>query len=160
MDDHETSFPPITYDYPLYGIHLKAPVAKTGPVVSGQDAGHGKKTARNGPQSGARTEDLGEDVIVNNTLVDLQKTGVSGLLPSDVKNVDKQDDGPARHLFHVLALRACTTGEGDATKIRDGFGGLFVYLFVMGKRCLVNTFNLLMLPILQGFCLMRGSTVR
>ncbi|KAJ6503931.1 hypothetical protein C8R45DRAFT_924266 [Mycena sanguinolenta] len=118
MDDHETSFPPITYDYPLYGIHLKAPVLKTGPVASGQDAGHGKKTARNGPQSGARTEDLGEDVIVNNTLVDLQKTGVSGLLPSDIKNVDKQDDGPARRLFHVLALRACVIGEGDATKIR------------------------------------------
>ncbi|KAF8200490.1 hypothetical protein K438DRAFT_2110609 [Mycena galopus ATCC 62051] len=131
MDNHKTSFPPITYDYPLYGIHLKAPVMKTGPVVSGQDPSHGKKTARNGPQSGARTEDLGEDVVVNNPLVDLQKTGVSGLLPSDVKNLDKQNDGPAWHLFHVMALRTCTIGEGDKTTIREGFRGLFVYLFVM-----------------------------
>ncbi|KAJ7775821.1 hypothetical protein B0H14DRAFT_2401658, partial [Mycena olivaceomarginata] len=149
MDDHETSFPPITYDYPLYGIHLKAPVTKTGPVVSGQDAGHGKKTARNGPQSGARTEDLGEDVIVNNTLVDLQKTGVSGLLPSDVKNVDKQDDGPARHLFHVLALRACTTGEGNMTKIREGFGGLFPFCpWLLGTEFVEHFFGLarMMLP--------------
>ncbi|KAJ7887958.1 hypothetical protein B0H13DRAFT_2342135 [Mycena leptocephala] len=31
-----------------------------------------------------------------------------------------------------MALRACTTGEGDEINIREGFGGLFVYLFVMG----------------------------
>ncbi|KAJ7511549.1 hypothetical protein B0H11DRAFT_2268643 [Mycena galericulata] len=112
MDDQQTPYPPITYDYPMYGIHLRAPVMKTGPVVSVQDAGHAKKTARNGPQSGTKTESLGRDVVVNQTFVDLQETGESGLLASDVKNVDKQDDGPARHLFHVKALRACTTEEG------------------------------------------------
>ncbi|KAJ7836006.1 hypothetical protein B0H13DRAFT_1913303 [Mycena leptocephala] len=128
----ELSLPVVSFSADGAASELAAPVNETGPVVSGQDPGHGKNTARNGPQSGARTEDLGEDVVVNNTLVDLQKTGVSGLLPSDVKNVDKQDDGPARHLFHVMALRACTIGEGDRTTIREGFGGLFVYLFVMG----------------------------
>ncbi|KAJ7082107.1 hypothetical protein C8R44DRAFT_992225 [Mycena epipterygia] len=132
MDSQKTSFPPITYDYSLYGIHLTAPVMKTGPVVSGQDPGHAKKTAPNQPQHGTKTEDLGEDVVVNQTLVDLKDTGESGLLESDVNNVDKQDDGPARHLFHVKALQACTTGEGDQTKIREGFSGLFVYLFVLG----------------------------
>ncbi|KAJ6494482.1 hypothetical protein C8R45DRAFT_1095403 [Mycena sanguinolenta] len=65
MDDHESPFPPITYDYPLHGIHLKAPVLQTGPVISGQDPGHAKKTARNGVQSGSRTEDLGVEVVVN-----------------------------------------------------------------------------------------------
>ncbi|KAJ7026886.1 hypothetical protein C8F04DRAFT_1296018 [Mycena alexandri] len=108
MDAHKTTFPPVTYDYPLYGIHLNAPVLLTGPVVSGQDPGHAKKTGRNGVQSGNRTEDLGEDVVVNNTLVELQKTPNSGLLPSDVNGkLDKQDDGPARHLFHAQALHAC-----------------------------------------------------
>ncbi|KAJ7147344.1 hypothetical protein C8R46DRAFT_1359850 [Mycena filopes] len=133
MDSQETSFPPITYDYPAYGIHLKAPVLATGPVVSCQDPGHGKKTGCNGLQSGTRTEDLSEDVVVNNTLIDLQKIPESGLLPSDVGGkLDKQDDGPARHLFHYLALRACTTGEGEAAIILPGFRGLFVYLFVLG----------------------------
>ncbi|KAJ7751325.1 hypothetical protein DFH07DRAFT_774922 [Mycena maculata] len=132
MDNQKTPYPPITYDYPLYGIHLRAPVMKTGPVVSGQDAGHAKKTGRNGPQSGTKTESLGEDVVVNQTFVDLQETGESGLLASDVKDCDKQDDGPARHLFHAKALRACTTGDSDDDrKIREGFGGLFVYLFVL-----------------------------
>jgi hypothetical protein len=75
---------------------------------------------------------------VNQTLVDLQETGESGLLPSDTKNVDKQDDGPARHLFHVKALKACPTGEGDQMKIREGFSGLFVYLFVLGKYLAIS----------------------
>jgi hypothetical protein len=56
MDGQETSFPPVTYAYPLYGIYLKAPVMKTGPVVSNQDAGHAKKTARNQPQHGTKTK--------------------------------------------------------------------------------------------------------
>ncbi|KAJ6563697.1 hypothetical protein DFH09DRAFT_1278913 [Mycena vulgaris] len=132
MDDQPSSFPPLTYDYDLYGIHLKAPVLKTGPVVSNQDSGHGKKTARNQLQSGTKSATLGEDVVVNETLIDLQATGESGLLPSDVNNVDKQDDWPARHLFHIKALQACTSGEGEEMKIKDGFGGLFVYLFVLG----------------------------
>ncbi|KAJ7821764.1 hypothetical protein B0H14DRAFT_2599009 [Mycena olivaceomarginata] len=132
MDSQETSSPPITYEYPLYGISLKAPVFVTGPAVSTQDAGHAKKTARNQPQHGTKTGSLGADVVVNRTLIALYETGESGLLASDVNNVDKQDDGPARHLFHVKALRACTVGEGDEVRIRNGMGGLFVYLFVLG----------------------------
>ncbi|KAJ7855713.1 hypothetical protein B0H14DRAFT_2275686, partial [Mycena olivaceomarginata] len=97
-----------------------------------QDAGHAKKTARNQPQHGTKTGSLGADVVVNRTLIALYETGESGLLASDVNNVDKQDDGPARHLFHVKALRACTVGEGDKVRIRNGMGGLFVYLFVLG----------------------------
>ncbi|KAJ7816595.1 hypothetical protein B0H14DRAFT_3743669 [Mycena olivaceomarginata] len=77
-------------------------------------------------------ESLGADVLANQTLIELYNTGESGLLSSDVRNVDKQDDGPARRLFHVKALQACTIGEGDEAKIRAGFGGLFVYLFVLG----------------------------
>ncbi|KAF8156205.1 hypothetical protein K438DRAFT_2076139 [Mycena galopus ATCC 62051] len=136
MDSMQTPFPPITYNYPLYGISLKAPVFATGPLVSTQDAGHAKKTARNQPQHGTKTGSLGADVVVNRTLVSLYETGESGLLASDVKNVDKQDDGPARHLFHFKALQACTVGEGDNIKIRDGMGGLFVYLFVLVSHAL------------------------
>ncbi|KAJ7254267.1 hypothetical protein C8J57DRAFT_1437247 [Mycena rebaudengoi] len=127
MDGQETSFPSITYDYPLYGIHLKAPVTSTGPVVCVQDPWHAKKTGRNGPQHGTKTESLGGDVVVNQTMVALYETGEAGLLSSDIRNVDKQDDGPARRLFHFKALRACTTGDGEETKIRDGFGGLFPF---------------------------------
>jgi hypothetical protein len=133
MDSQPSSFPPVTYDYPLYGIHLRAPVMKTGPVTSNQDCPHGRKTARNQPQHGTKTASLGQEVLVNDNLVQLYETGESGMLHSAVNNTDKQDDGPARQIFHYQALLACTIGDGDQMKIRDGFGGLFVYLFVLGK---------------------------
>jgi hypothetical protein len=51
----------------------------------------------------------------------------------DVENVDKQDDGAAWHAFHTVANKACTIIENGSCKIREGFLGLFIYLFVFGK---------------------------
>ncbi|KAJ7080860.1 hypothetical protein C8R44DRAFT_754213 [Mycena epipterygia] len=133
MDKKNTPFPAVAYDYPLYGVHLRAPVMKTGPVVSNTDAFHARKTGRNQPQYGTKTESMGEEVLVNDNLVQLYETGESGMLHSDVNNTDRQDDGPARHIFHYQALLACTTGDGDGMQIRGGFGGLFVYLFILGN---------------------------
>ncbi|KAJ7430573.1 hypothetical protein B0H11DRAFT_1942811 [Mycena galericulata] len=132
MDRHTTPFPPVTYDYPLYGVHLHAPVMETGPVVSNTDGPHARKNGRNQPQHGTKTASMGKEVLVNDNLVQLYETGESGMLHRDVNNTDKQDDGPACRIFHHQALLACTVGDGDQTKIRDGFGGVFVYLFVLG----------------------------
>ncbi|KAJ7191256.1 hypothetical protein GGX14DRAFT_600969 [Mycena pura] len=91
-------------------------------VVSNTDGFHTRKTGRNQPQHGTKTQSMGSEVLVNNNLVQLYETGESGVLHSDVNNTDKQDDGPARHIFHHQALVACCTGEDEETRIRDGFG--------------------------------------
>jgi len=133
MDKEASQLPHITYDFPLYGVHLRAPVfRKTGPLVSISDPPHGRKTCRNQPQHGTHTSSLGIGYLVNQSLLDLQKTGDSGLMFRDVQDVDKQDDGAARRLFHFTALWSTTEYEGSGRKIKDGFHGLFVYLFVFG----------------------------
>ncbi|KAF7318667.1 hypothetical protein HMN09_00378400 [Mycena chlorophos] len=132
VDQTPTDYPTFTYSYPLYGIHLRASVFKTGPAVAITDAPHAAKTGRNQPQHGPHTASLGRGVLVNHDLLRLQRTGTSGLLKSDVVNVDKQDDGAARRLWHHTALVACTSGEDEAVEIRSGFEGLFVYLFTLG----------------------------
>ena len=45
MDQEKSDLPPLTYEYPLYGIRLKAPVFKTGPLISVTDCPHTRKTA-------------------------------------------------------------------------------------------------------------------
>lgn len=137
MDKQASEFPPLTYDYPLYGVHLRVPVFKTGPLASISDPPHGRKTCRNQPQYGTHTATLGVGYVVNQSLVNLYETGTSGLMSRDVHNVDKQDDGAARRLFHHTALEATTEKDGDELKIRDGFHGLFVYLFVFGVCFLI-----------------------
>ncbi|KII93766.1 hypothetical protein PLICRDRAFT_674207 [Plicaturopsis crispa FD-325 SS-3] len=137
MDQEPSELPPLTYDNALYGVHVKAPVFKvTGPLVSIQDAPHGKKTSRNQPQHGTHTASLGKGHLVSRSLVRLCETGESGLMLRDVQNVDKQEDGPARRLFSYIALLATTTGEGASNEeraIKDEFIGLFVYLFIFGE---------------------------
>ncbi|KAJ6596163.1 hypothetical protein DFH09DRAFT_1407086 [Mycena vulgaris] len=132
LDKLVTDFPPLTYSYPLYGIYLRTPVFKTDPAVAGTDAPHGSKTGRNQPQHGTHTASLGKRKLVNNDLVRFQRTGRAGLLKSDVTNVDKQDDGPARCMRHHAALLARTVEDVDGMRIQEGFEGLFVYLFVFG----------------------------
>ncbi|KAJ7054413.1 hypothetical protein C8F01DRAFT_1259690 [Mycena amicta] len=135
FDKLETDFPPLVFSYPLYGVNLRTPVFETGPAVAGTDPGHAAKTGRNQPQHGTHTASLGKGRLVNQDLVRLQRTGKAGLLKCDVINVDKQDDGPARRLWHHAALVACTAEEDDEInlKILPGFDGLFVYLFVFGQ---------------------------
>ncbi|KAG1760747.1 hypothetical protein EDD22DRAFT_954658 [Suillus occidentalis] len=137
MDQEASVMEPFTYSYPLYGIHLQAPVFKTGPLVSITDPPHARKTCRNQPQHGTHTASLGVGFLVNKSLIDLQKTGISGLVTRDVVDVDKQDDGAAQRMFHVAALLAAVEPsiselEGQQYTIRDGFEGIFVYLFMFG----------------------------
>ncbi|KAF9526823.1 hypothetical protein CPB83DRAFT_837122 [Crepidotus variabilis] len=137
MDKVQTEEKSLVYDYPLYGIHLRAPVfADTGPLISVTDAPHARKTARNQPQYGTHTASLGVGHLVNQSLVGLYETGAAGLVVRDVANVDKQDDGAARRVFHHQALEAYTTKDNpnmETVSIRPGFEGVFTYLFVLGQ---------------------------
>lgn len=132
MESQQSELAPLEYQYPLYGIRLRAPVFKTGPLISVTDAPHGRKTCRNQPQHGTHTASLGVGFLVNRSLVDLYETGTSGLMLRDVENVDKQDDGAARRDFHVTALVATTIKTKGVIKIRKGFTGIFLYNFVLG----------------------------
>lgn len=133
MDKEITDFPPLTYEYPLYGIHLRCPVLSTGPCVSLSDCPHCRKTARNQPQYGTHTACMGCGYLVNRSLVDLCKLPDSGLMQKDVDNVDKQDDGAARRVFHTQALDATTyVNEAGKCQVKEDFTGLFVYLFIFG----------------------------
>ncbi|KAJ3002245.1 hypothetical protein NUW54_g5951 [Trametes sanguinea] len=134
MDDTQSIHPPLSYEYPLYGISLRAPVLDTGPLISCQDPQHARKTCRNQPQHGTHTASLGRGVVVNRTLIALQELGNAGLMRRDVENVDKQDDGAARRLFHYVALQSMTSKDSDGSQhIREEFLGLFVYLFIFGE---------------------------
>lgn len=135
MDEEQSEEPPLVYEYPLYGILLRAPVfKKTGPLISVTDPPHARKTCRNQPQYGTHTASLGVGFLVNHSFVDLYVTGKSGLVIRDVDNVDKQDDGAARRMFHSQTLSAAADlTDSNNFKIRPGCEGVFVYLFVMGK---------------------------
>lgn len=138
MDKETTDQPHLSYEYPRYGISIHVPVFSiTGPCVSISDPPHGRKTSRNQPQHGTKTASLGVGHLVNKSLIDL--CSLSGLMVRDVKDVDKQDDGAARRLFHATALTALTVKDinTDEPRIRDGFHGLFVYLFIFGMFILL-----------------------
>jgi hypothetical protein len=133
MDESKSDCDSLVYAYPLYGISLRAPVfKKTGPLISVTDPPHARKTCRNQPQYGTHTASMGIGYLVNRSLVDLYQIPDSGLVRRDVEDVDKQDDGAARRLFHIKALTAATVEDGGVRKVRDGFIGLFVYLFIFG----------------------------
>lgn len=100
MDKEQSDLPHVTYDYPLYGVHLQAPVFRhTGPVVSISDSPHGQKTCRNNPQHGTHTASLGSGYLVNHSLIELFECEGAGLVKRDVHDVDKQDDGAACRVF-------------------------------------------------------------
>ena len=133
MDSRQTQEGPLLYEYPLYGIHLRAPVfTQTGPLISVTDPPHARKTSRNQPQHGTHTASLGVGFLVNRSLTNLHNSPGSGLVKRDVENVDKQDDGAARRLYTHQALYAATEGAQGGRHIRPGFEGIFVWLFVFG----------------------------
>lgn len=133
MDNEISVGEPLLYENIEHGYRIKAPVLETGPFFANQDPEHGRKTGRNQPQHGTKTASLGEGFIVNQSLVDLCESPDSGLYRADVINVDKQDDGAARRFYHRKALRACTETVNGVSRVKEGFSGLFVYLFVLGK---------------------------
>jgi hypothetical protein len=139
MDNEASDLEPLVYEYPAYGIHVKAPVfEKTGPLIPCQDPPHGRKTGRNQPQHGTKTASLADGFIVNRSLVDLFETGDSCLVRDDVVNVDKQDDGAARRFYHSDTFEATTFVENGVRMVRVKFKGLFVYLFILGMSCPVS----------------------
>ncbi|KAL7280478.1 LOW QUALITY PROTEIN: hypothetical protein ACG7TL_005410 [Trametes sanguinea] len=63
-----------------------------------------------------------------------EQLGIKIISLSANENVDKQDDGTARQLFHYTALEAMTSQDASGcTYVQDEFLGLFVYLFIFGK---------------------------
>lgn len=140
MDNEASDCPLLTYKYMLYGIDLHAPVFKnTGPFVSATDPQHARKTSQNQPQHGTHTASLGVGYVVNKSLVDLWAVLGSGLVHCDVQNVDKQDDGAAHRLYMHTALNATCYNTDGVVTIRDGFKGLFTWLYVLGgSKLLLN----------------------
>ena len=132
MDQEQSALPPLVYDYPLYGVHLKCPVCTTGPTISLSDPPHLQKMFHNQNQYGMHTASMGVGYIVNASLVDLYDTREAGLVLKDVGNVDKQDDGATRRIFHTVALDATATAESGVHGIHNSFHGLFVYTFFLG----------------------------
>ena len=136
-DSVASELKPLTYDYLLYGVHVKAPIfKKTGPLNGIQDPPHGQKTSCNQPQHGTKTSSLGNGCLINRSLMELYETGESGLMWSDVVNVNKQDDGAAHRFYHPNTLRAATQLEGGVRKIIPKFKGLFAYDYILGTRWL------------------------
>ncbi|KAF8162010.1 hypothetical protein BJ912DRAFT_935670 [Pholiota molesta] len=137
MDHEQSEEPPLTYQYPLYGISLSIPVfTGTGPLISITDPPHARKTCHNQPQYGTHTASLGVGHLVNQSLVDLYRIPGSGLVIRDVENVDKQDDGAARSTTTSSPSTneaGGDTGEDATSTIRPGFEGIFAYLFIMGS---------------------------
>ncbi|TFY65415.1 hypothetical protein EVG20_g5598 [Dentipellis fragilis] len=132
-DAEDTGHEPLVYEHPTLGYKITVPMRDTGPLVQDTDHDHGCKTVRNQPQHGTHTASMGTGFLVNRSLLALYETRVSGLVLSDVKNVDKQDDGAARRIFHFDVLKATTdTDEGDSIHVCPGMEGLFAYLFVLG----------------------------
>ncbi|KAJ3742511.1 hypothetical protein DFH05DRAFT_1401798, partial [Lentinula detonsa] len=114
MDEENTGRPSLVYENQAYGIRLSAPVFRTGPLVSVTDAPHARKTARNQPQHGTHTASLGIGFLVNCSLIEIYMLDGAGLVLRDVDNVDKQDDGAARRIFHTNVLCAMqTTSKSD-----------------------------------------------
>ena len=89
-------------------------------------------------QYGTHTASMGVGYVVNASLVALYNTGLVGLVLKDVENVNKQDDGAARWLFHTVVLDATTTVDDGVNKIHSGFHGLFVYIFIFGKLLIIS----------------------
>jgi hypothetical protein len=131
IDNEQSQEPALTY---LYGIHLKVPVfTNTGPLISITDPAHAKKTARNQPQYDTHTASLGAGHLVNQSFIDLLHLFESGLVLWDIENVDKQDDGAARQIFHTNALKAMLNSEyPNRPSIQPGFESVFAYLFILG----------------------------
>ncbi|KAJ4480786.1 hypothetical protein C8R41DRAFT_771229 [Lentinula lateritia] len=136
--DQEQTAQPLIYENPVYGVRLSAPVLKTGPLISVTDAPHARKTARNQPQHGTHTASLGVGYLVNRSLIDVYSLPGSGLQFRDVDNVDKQDDGAARRIFHTNVLDSLVEKKqshepSSEPTIQAGFEGTFAYLFVLGS---------------------------
>ena len=127
---------PLTYTYLRYGVSLRTPVFDvTGPMVCVQDPNHAMKTCRNQIQHGTHTGALDQASLFNSQLVRLQESGASGMVHADVVNVDKQDDGAARRLFHEVAITSMTTTD-EATgniSVKEDFLGLFVYTWTFSE---------------------------
>ncbi|KAG8898537.1 hypothetical protein FRB99_007376 [Tulasnella sp. 403] len=128
----------LQYSNPFFGINIFAPIFATGPLVDVQDVGHARKTARNNELSGTHLITLGSSTISFSTVARLyalsvsyasqsaeeRKTPIRLLKSRDVFNVDKQDDGAARRLFHASTLCLMTEAKSpeqpDDLSVREG----------------------------------------
>ncbi|EIW80096.1 hypothetical protein CONPUDRAFT_155464 [Coniophora puteana RWD-64-598 SS2] len=154
MEKEVSHGPPVMYDYPLFGLHLQAPVFETtGPLVSFQDPPHFRKTTRNQAQHGTKTMTLGVGCLIMQSLIDLYSRPGSGLLLRDVLGDDKQDDTAARRFYTHQALSVLCEQDpqdvaGKKLQIIPGQEALFVWLFIFGTEFVEHFFGLarMMLP--------------
>lgn len=114
------------------GVLYAAIIPEIGPVVPVQDAGHGRKTARNQPLYGTHTTSMGIGVITARLFVVLYRIPGASIHLRDVTNIDLQCDGAPRRLFLFLALLACTEETENGRCIKPGMEGLFVYFWIFG----------------------------
>ncbi|KDR66292.1 hypothetical protein GALMADRAFT_283972, partial [Galerina marginata CBS 339.88] len=112
--------------HPGCSVHLVVPLFNGRPSVLCQDSKHGKKTARNQLQTGARIIVLANMVIFFSMLYDMAKNVLSPLFKHDVDKVDKQDDRAASRLFSAEMLHFQLKNYSD-------HHGVTVYLFIMGE---------------------------
>jgi len=116
----------ITNKQPGCEIQLTIPLFNNRPAVMVQDSKHGKKTARNQIQSGARFIVFAGMVIFFSMLTSMVKNALCPLFKSDVVNVDKQDDRAAARLFSAQMLKFQMENHSSER-------GVSVYLFVLGE---------------------------
>ncbi|KAK4699002.1 hypothetical protein P7C70_g7265, partial [Phenoliferia sp. Uapishka_3] len=121
----------VVYDNDKYDLHLRAPIyPDSGPAVACQDAGHAKKTARNNLVGGATFLALGRCFAGFTNLLAALKSGISGLISTDVLKTDKQDDAAARRTMLPQVLQSCLNADGTIIPEQRG---LFGYLLILGE---------------------------
>jgi hypothetical protein len=114
----------------LLNVNFSCPIfPNIGPVIRIQDPKHAKKTARNVVMSGARVLTFGKYIANFEHFLKLVNSPISVLYKHDVIKLDRQDDGAAYRSFCYQNLVQCL----NVNKIKEGYEGFFVYLFVLGK---------------------------
>jgi len=116
----------IPNNQPGCSIEITIPLFNNRPSVLCQDSKHGKKTARNQLQSGARFIVFACMPIYFSMLATMVKNVLCPLFKSDVVNADKQDDRAAARLFSAKMLEFQLENHSADR-------GLSVYLFVLGE---------------------------
>ncbi|KAH7869248.1 hypothetical protein F5879DRAFT_779132, partial [Lentinula edodes] len=106
------------------------------------DAPHAQKTAHYQPQHGTHTTSLGTGYLVNQSLIDIYSLNGAGLQLRDVDNVDKQDDGAARRVFHFNVLQLMTETE-------DARYFISLYMYLSQLSCLGTLFEAWMNPTMS-----------
>ena len=121
----------------MLNINFRCPIfPNIGPILRIQDPKHAKKTARNVVMSGARVLTFGKSIARFEQFLKLADSPTSVMFKHDVIKLDRQDDGAAYRAFCFRNLAQCLKNQNE---IKEGYDGLFIYLFVLGKKSFLQT---------------------